>query len=263
MFGLQLDRANRYTDSVCPYLFKNAQLVFIVIMEQVNSYLYVNMLRFAQNSSSVDDSKSKSINSVVSKLNINGYNFKLDTGLLHPLVFESLANLSLYYTLDSIQLDLFKYFKKLTAINLFLDSVGNFFHRVGVQWMQWLPLNSFIYIKQFDSSNLYTYPNSDFCLFDILYNTSVIIEIGDPVQECTATNMLLCSMANKLNNTCDCIINQTEIGEKLKLCVLNSSKQSDFSTYPDFYQTRILDMLLMDLIPFVLIPCGCILGMFF
>jgi hypothetical protein len=54
----------------------------------------------------------------------------------------------------------------------------------------------------------------------------------------------------------------------VKLCevLVNKSnyqqKSNAYALYTDFYQTQLLELFLMELIPFVLIPCACLIGLF-
>jgi hypothetical protein len=55
----------------------------------------------------------------------------------------------------------------------------------------------------------------------------------------------------------------------LNLCMLKrngtNGDQHDpnsYPSYPDYYQTRLLDMLFMELVPFVFIPCACLVGIY-
>jgi hypothetical protein len=55
-----------------------------------------------------------SISSYIRELDVySGYNYKLDTGLLNPLVFENLRLLQCLGTIKFIQTDIFKYFDRI------------------------------------------------------------------------------------------------------------------------------------------------------
>jgi hypothetical protein len=53
-------------------------------------------------------------------------------------------------------------------------------------------------------------------------------------------------------------LSDRQIDEKLKLCNLTNAV-----SFPDYYETRILSLFLIELIPFVCIPCACLIGLFF
>jgi hypothetical protein len=59
-------------------------------------------------------------------------------------------------------------------------------------------------------------------------------------------------------------INSSELDAAAKLCKVdkNNDSQSLYLSYPDFYQTRFIEMMFMQLVPFVFIPCACLTGLF-
>jgi hypothetical protein len=97
------------SQTICPYLFKNAQLdQGIDLYCQVESFLFVSLLRFQTDDILMNKTKLTSINSNVAGFWIfNSYNFDLDMGLIHPLVFGSITSLNCYGTIKSIQTNLF------------------------------------------------------------------------------------------------------------------------------------------------------------
>jgi hypothetical protein len=125
------------SQAVCPFVFKNAQLSQFNLQYQVDSFLFVSLFRFQE----VNYTSASSINSTISYLYVDRYNYKLDEGLLHPLVFERIAYLDLEETIQSIQTDLFKHFKLLNKLNLNLYSLGNFYSQIGIEWMNYLNTN--------------------------------------------------------------------------------------------------------------------------
>jgi hypothetical protein len=54
----------------------------------------------------------------------------------------------------------------------------------------------------------------------------------------------------------------TDIDAQIKLCLMpNATTASDQQTYSDLYQKKFLIMLFEDIIPFVCIPCACLIGL--
>jgi hypothetical protein len=158
--ALLLKASNRYSNShtpVCPFLFKQAQLADFELLGQVQSFLYVNLLRFSQQHNYSDNSVvSSSIGSAIQSVLIHGYNYPVDAGLLQPLVFETVNSLSLYNKVAFIQTDLFKYFEHLGQLVIHVEHVGDFYHKVGIQWMAYLPP---IGVQVDIACGLYTYPD--------------------------------------------------------------------------------------------------------
>jgi hypothetical protein len=139
--SIVLGNANTYPSTpVCAYLFKNAQLNSLELDNQVDdSFLFTLLLKFDQ-ASTLNDTNN-TINSNISNYCVDGYNYKLDTSVVvHPLVFKATRQLLPTGTIASIQPDLFATFLNLTSISFNLDSVGNFYHKVGgIEWMLSLP----------------------------------------------------------------------------------------------------------------------------
>jgi hypothetical protein len=80
--SISLNYGNTYgssSDQICPFLFKNAQLNEITLNYQVDSFLFVSLLRFQSNVLINSTTLGSSINSLVVN---SGYNYKLDTGFL-------------------------------------------------------------------------------------------------------------------------------------------------------------------------------------
>jgi hypothetical protein len=52
----------------------------------------------------------------------------------------------------------------------------------------------------------------------------------------------------------------------IKLCEIKEKEKgrpNAYPSYPDYYQLRLAEMLSMELIPFVFIPCACLFGLYF
>jgi hypothetical protein len=55
---------------------------------------------------------------------------------------------------------------------------------------------------------------------------------------------------------------------QLKLCKVKKNgtaqqeKSSSYPSYPDYYETRLVYMFFIELVPFTLIPCACLIGLF-
>jgi hypothetical protein len=184
---------------------------------QVDSFLFVSLFRFQQ----LNLTTTSSIHSTISYFNIfDSYNFKLDEGLLHPLVFENVISFYMEGTIQSIEIGLFKHFKLLKNLIFHMNSVGNFYHQIGIEWMNYLNIKSAVDLR---SSYLpYTYPDRDFCIFALFpVNRSINIILNDTGQNAiTLTYAWLCKAGNiKMSNPpCNQAINWTMVDEMLKLC---------------------------------------------
>jgi hypothetical protein len=192
---------------------------------------------------------------------LNSFNFKLDTGLLHPLVLEKIGEFSCNGTIKSIQVDLFKPLTFLQDITFGLRSLGNFYHQIGIKWMNSVNVKSNITL--FSINIPYKYPDRDFCIFATQFprNKSITLILDDPGPNGTLTFLWLCRNGAMIKgnegNTISCnnwTVNQEKIGAMLKLCEFesNSSKENQellYPSYTDYYQTRLIEMFCMQLIP--------------
>jgi hypothetical protein len=273
-FSMYLDQitiqyGNTYGQSqshsaVCPYVFTGAQIASIELNYQVDSFLFVSLLRFQQDTFNIaikNKTTGFSINSVINYLNIlSGYNYKLDTGFLHTLVFEQLTSLRCAGSIKSIQTDIFKNFGNL-SISLFLDSLGNFFHQIGIQWMSYLTNGSVVFMRT-EIIN-YTYPDKDFCIFaKFPVNRQIQLFLDASGPNCTLTYAWLDSRMDKdiCKNT---LMSNDRIKSMIKQCDdVNQKSPNLYPTYPEFYQAKITNMLFLELLPFVFIPCACLIGLF-
>jgi hypothetical protein len=161
LLQLTLIGGNTYGSSaVCPYLFTSAYIYDGISLKfQVESFLFVSQLRFQ----TIDSNTStENIDSTILSLDVTGYNYILDTGLLHPLVFRRAETLSCAGKLNGIQSGLFEPFKDLDSIQFTLNSLINFYHQIGIEWMSSLNNNSNVTLS---SRIPYTYPDRDFCIF--------------------------------------------------------------------------------------------------
>jgi hypothetical protein len=95
MYSFRLVNGNTFKADktpVCPYVFKSNQVTEFYIYDQVDSFLFVNLLQFEKSNLLKDNITS--IDSQIKDLNIvKSYNYKVDESLLHPLVFEKLMNI--------------------------------------------------------------------------------------------------------------------------------------------------------------------------
>jgi hypothetical protein len=259
---------------VCPYLFNNAQINNgMSFGYQVDSFLFVSLFKFQEDIKSINNTSKtlpKSINSIIGSFGVSGYNYRLDTGLVHPLVFEAITHFSCEGTIQSIQTNLFNHFQQLTTYYISMNSLGNFFHQIGIEWMNYLKSTSSVTL--ISSPIVYNYPDRDFCIFALFpQNLSIILQL--PYQNFTLTYGWLCANGAELFDGTQCYnkwnMSNDQFDAQLNLCDLkrkNGTKTEKFSTYPSYteqYRIKVLDMLFIDLVPFVLIPCACLMGIFF
>jgi hypothetical protein len=268
-----------YADEpLCPYVFSNTTQFELALLGQVTSITYNNVLRFKD----YNTSDSKSINSNADYFTLGGYNYRLDTGIFHPLVFELVEHVCFQNTIGYLQNDLFKHFPFLYTITFEMENAGNFYHKYGIEWMLYLQNTSLVNMTEFNDTSLdlyksiYKYPDSDFCLFAKFpfQNSIFLFPDCDALNACTVTLKFLARSNNYSYDpygiSCSiydiCNSSQTEISDstvasKLALCNLSNYSKSD-TIYPDYYENRLLSVFIINLLPFIFIPCSCVIGFF-
>jgi hypothetical protein len=254
---------NKYkAQAICPFVFANAKLEQLSLGFQVDTFLFTSLFRFQQ----TNNTKFFSINSTIQTLSITkSYNYKLDTGLLHPLVFERINFVQFFGQINFIQTDLFKYFKHLNTYIFKFNSLGNFYHQFGIEWMNYVAVNSTIFIKSQYIN--YTYPDRDICIFaQFPVNLNIQLFLDDHGPNASLAYTWLCEQTKMVSDLCvNLNAKKDSIKALIKLCDMNrnaTDSSNGYSSYPDYYQTRLAEMLLMELVPFVFIPCACIFGLY-
>jgi hypothetical protein len=85
---------------------------------------------------------------------LSGYNFNLYHTIFSSLVFEFVHSLEIELTIGPIQENLFKSFKHIDTFNVYLNNLGNFFHKLGIEWAFDLPNESHIEFFEIKNSTL-------------------------------------------------------------------------------------------------------------
>jgi hypothetical protein len=280
-----------FTHTVCPFIFANSELSVLEINGQAASFIVTNLFKFQNTSFST----STSINSTVNELDLNGYNYKIDSFLIHPLVFEQIRTLMIYGSVFAIQHDVFKPFLYLNDVTVNVFSLKNFFHQAGVTgWTGYFNYLTWIVFREtvshiapwLDPGGIYKYPDKDLCIFATFPLNSVIPVLDSNLTLCTNTVTWLIQSYHSHNvlenpdftensNPLRIFIvcwdknrsNMTEIGRKISQCLVNShlngsDKQfvDDYKLYTDYNDIVYVLQFLVDLSDFVLIPMACILG---
>jgi hypothetical protein len=156
---------------------------------------------------------------------------------------------------------------------------------VGAEWMAYLARGSVLSVLPLEGEyepTLYTYPDRDLCLFaSFPQNKSLYISLYAhdggyrTLNNCTSTlkwlgrNFYNNASADSNNVYTSCSwpnstgLNDTQIDEKLQICnFTNQTFKANWPIYPDFYEARLVNIFIVQLIPFVLIPLACLIGLF-
>jgi hypothetical protein len=263
--------------AVCPFIFKNASLNQLKFTGLVDSFLLRNLWTFDQ-----VDPKEATINSRINLAFVSGYNYRLDPTILNSRVFEFITSVVVSKSAFSTQSDLFKSLSYLQYVTVSsVNSLSNFFHKIGIEWTLHLPDNCAVMLTDFDSDSwsVYTLPDHDFCLFSKFPFSKPTVAILDlsGLSKCTSTIRWLTQNYQQLNLTdmtnktrliykmCLAqffLFNGTFFQEKLDSCAVNENKsQENYNKYAEYYQVESNLKLIDALTVFVLIPIGSILGL--
>jgi hypothetical protein len=270
---------NSYSEQpVCPFLFTNAVVSTLLVYNQIDAILVSNLFRFMCGEEK-EIGQGTSINSNITQLQVQGYGFRLDTGLAHPLVFEQITEIQIYRSIGSIQDNLFENFKQLKDVYLILENFKNFYHSSlgGIaSWTRSMPNKSSIlvqtYIETYASwfqSTIYTYPDTDFCLFARFpIHRGMFAIFFDSLVNCTSTirwlsfNFMkdsICANSSFWNETL--ARDPLYFEKKISQCEhTNLSRKTKL--HAEYYQVEFILEFIQDLIIFIAIPCACLLGLF-
>ena len=188
---LVFEKSLKFTDKICPFVFKNANMEFLSI-ERISNSL-VNKNKFTFQSVSVDH-----LNCTILQLILGVYHYDLDNKLIHEHVFMKLLVLDLNGVINSIQSDLFKKFKQLKAVRIKSQNIKNIFVKNN-KWMMYLNYKEYflplaLVVSQIlPNITFYDYPNTDICFFKDFPHENVVLPYLKPfkMSKCTCTEIFL------------------------------------------------------------------------
>jgi hypothetical protein len=173
----------------------------------------------------------------------------------------------------------------MAIVQIKLESLTNFFHKIGVVWVASLNISTQPWIAFTKIENTwvngpaYTYPDADFCLFaqnpqqnDLTY----ILNNSLDFNTCTSSiKWLLFSYFSQ--NKSDVFYQYPDSRHIYSVCVNSSNSTFDFqpllercnltgntggtTLYADYYQMRFILEFFKDLMEFMAIPFACSLGL--
>jgi hypothetical protein len=222
LVNLNIGNNVKFGGKVSPLAFNNSFLsslsvsivdhyVFKTLLEFCNDYdTYITQILDSNSTNDTQTESSSQIKSVIEELTIFGYNYKLETSLLHPIVFRSLLGLNINGKVKTIQTDLFLLspYQFLDTIDFNLRNLKQFFHNVGFEWTKNLNINAssvcftnqniLMYVSFNQSLNHaqssletkinppYQFPDTDFCIFSSFpVNRSVVFSYETPIEDCS------------------------------------------------------------------------------
>ena len=176
---------------VCPLVFANANIIEFENHGMIKSFHKINVFKFSEISF-------PNLNSNIKRVSFYGLeNIDLDSSILNKHVFQNIEKIWLIGHIKSIQVDIFKSFKKIKTLTIQIADIRRFFHSNSIEWIknlngeinvnlsnltsmskEDLAKNQFkFYVSSpipiaatnlFDENMHYiqsTYPDEDFCLY--------------------------------------------------------------------------------------------------
>ena len=114
--------------------------------------------------------------------------------MVNHLLFENVKTISIYGSVGSIQVDVFKSFIDLAEIDLNPSNLMNFLHQLGIEWTLFLPRNSYVCFELQTRDfwfihKEYDYPDEDFCLFANWPHKKLVLPVfySERIHNCTST----------------------------------------------------------------------------
>ena len=179
---------------LCPYLFNNSQLTQLSIFSHTNSYLEKNVFEFLEINKTIGNT-----------IHLNEFRFffiyirfdTLSTKIINQYVFKNVEQIRVYGYILNIQYDLFKNFNYANTIILNTLKIRTLFHN-GNGWLGYLRhsyQNSSLSIKYNvpkiiltlvnsylpnSLTDLYEYPDADFCLFSQFPHEKLVYPLIQP-----------------------------------------------------------------------------------
>jgi hypothetical protein len=283
---------------VCPFLFKYSAFETFLILNQIDTILIQNLWHFQPfDEDSWTENEKLEINGLlginINVLQINGYNFRLDTSLMHPLVFTSVQELALGLSIEAIQTDIFKKFSQLKYVYFTMENLKNFFHKIGIDWSQFLSnltwvafTNGHITYDYWIDRGDYSYPDRDFCIFAHWPHSSTIIPVFDTLNLTKCTSTLRWLQFNYAKIDMNPVFNWMPNGQliysicqeskvwneieakdpsyfekRVSQCDLSHNRGST-TIYAEYYQVEFITEFIQNLIIFIGIPFACLIGLF-
>jgi hypothetical protein len=268
---------------VCPFIFKNALLRALRIGGLCDSFSLQNLWRFRSVGPGVS-----SINSRIDHVLLYGYNFRVDETILNPLVFELTTSIQIRSRVKSIDTSVFKALGHVNTVRLRLESLGDLFHKVGIDWVSHLPDGTKVIFSDpameiETDSYLYKFPDRDFCIFSKFPFERRLVPVLDTSRLRLCTNTIVWLTRNQTSSLkyyefCDAMnaefmhsffnkcqtmypFNETFFGHQKKMCELNK-RQVDDTEYLDWYDVIYSLEYAESLVIFIFIPLASIIGFF-
>ena len=164
-----------YKQNICAFVFKNSFIKYLKFDYFYKSSLKKNYLQFT-----TDMVLNSTLNSQILSVEFNElFWIDLNLNLFNKQVFKKTLNLAILGSINNIQSDIFSYFNRIENIEFTLTNLEGFLHK-GLNWTKFIKnykrkvrLNFNNYPTIF--SNLYEYPEEDWCLFQNSINNQNIM----------------------------------------------------------------------------------------
>lgn len=152
-----------YSKPVCELIFKNSRIEKVDFGDVLETYFRTSLPRFIQ------EPKIEHLNSSLRHIKLAAYNIRLDSRVLNAKIFGKLQQAKLLGHFESIQTNIFSYFKSLKSIIMTYSNFEGLTKRQGMNWLK--SINQEVNID-LTSSNLTLLANNykdRFCLIKLEY----------------------------------------------------------------------------------------------
>jgi len=209
-------RESIYSDQVCPYSFRNADISSLCMEKISSSFLSTNKLGFLDLNEPI-----KNLNCTISHFQLFAYRLELNSKVLNENIFKNLSVLDLDGIVNSIQKDVFKNLNNLRIIRIRTQNIKNLFVKNN-QWLDYinyykkLPTSRSIDIKiaidlitvlvlyqSIINVTYYEFPDEDICFFRKFPHFRFVLPDLKPTEysKCSCTELFLIQYVYEIRNT--------------------------------------------------------------
>lgn len=243
----------RYSTQTSPLLFNNVKISLLTFYGLTNSFIKKNNLDFIQTNNSC-------LNSYISALKVNFYNYILRNSFLDKNVYQNTRSINLKGSILRMENISFDSFGNLRELSIELHNFA-YLSSKNPLWLN--SFNSDLYLSNED----YSYPEQDFWIFKE-FNLKRVCIVLNYFQSCSCTLHWLTRNSININensNFGDCVKDYRQncsflhcnFSDKVRLC--NKIKKIRLKSLIKKPRDILIDSQIVDFVGFILIPP---LGMF-
>ena len=147
-FGDQVLGECEFKETLCPLVFKNSKLNFLIVTGLIDSFYKKSILRFSNETFS-------DLNSIIYQVEFFIENVNIDSQMFHPSVFEDVISIILKGSVNSIDPYVFKPLTQLLSVGFETAHFRKLIHKNGIEWIK--QINNHIHVNLSDYDNITSY----------------------------------------------------------------------------------------------------------